>query len=156
MTEPRIDWGLACAARLTHLSSTRSGAKARIIDTPSRPTDAQVVAAMARGEFASEFAGRRVLLSMIGRLVGVAVIALVVAIIAGIISVHTRQFAPVVVKTAGVAVMVFAGTLAILMDRRWRQMARRGTYPRRRSTLVVPLVLGILAGGLVVVAQLAH
>ena len=157
MTEPRIDWGLVMAARLTRVRSAAGPwPDARSKSTPERLSDQQVVDAMARGEFASEFAGRRVLSSMCGRLVVLTMVALAIAIVAEVIGKHAAGLVLRVVGATFLAVMVFTGSVAILLDRRWRQMRTSGVYPRRRATLVVPLALSALTFVFEIVARSAR
>jgi len=93
---------------------------------------------------------------MIGRLGGLGVAALIIGIVAGVIGEHTAEFALGVVKAACLAVMAFTVALAMIMDHRWRQMAATGSYPRRRSTLLLPLTLGVLIAVFVVAVQPTH
>lgn len=147
MTEPRVDWGLTVAARLTLVGSV-SQPRMRPVPRgmPPRPSDVQIVYAMSRGEFASGAAGRRVLMLIFSRLAGVTIIAIFATLVVGVTGQHTGEFVLRVIKAVCLAVMVFTGSLALFMERRSRQMAVSGAYPRRRSTLLLPLILGALAG----------
>ena len=157
MTEPRIDWGLLVAARLTRVrSAARLRPNSRSKGTPEQPSSRQVVGAMARGEFASEFTGRKVLLSMVDRLVGLTMAALAIAIVARVIGEHAADLVLRVVAATCFAAMVFAGSLAIVLNRRWHQMTAPGVYPRRRATLVLPLALSAVTAVFEMVAQAAR
>ena len=99
---------------------------------------------MIEGGGADDLAGRRVLSSIINRLIIATVLGCGLLIVAVRAAEHDSGAVFRVVKAIPATAMVFCGSLAILMQRRWYQMGRTRVFPRRRSNILLPAVLGAL------------
>lgn len=143
MREPRVDWGLVVASRLTFASSSEGrSTRQRPGKPPVRLSDAEVLRSMAEGRSTADIAGRRMLSPIINRLIIAALLGCGLLAIAVFVGRHDSSVVFRIGKAIPAMVMVFCGTLAILMQRRWRQMGPTGSFPRRWTNILVPTALG--------------
>lgn len=143
LREPRVDWGLVVASRLTFAAPGEGWSTRQRSEKPAvKPSDADVLRSMAEGRSTGGVGGRRLLSPIINRLIAVALLSCGLLAIAAFFGRHDSSTVFRVCKAIPATAMIFCGALAILMQRRWRQMGSAGAFPRRWANILVPVVLG--------------